>query len=112
MQQKLYKTIPMEKRLSMEAWLQNHLKPIAKQLRQKIHADREWYAEFHFEWGMHVRNALRKAGFNEQFLGVGNLDDVYVEAIEHAVLVNSAGEVVTDISTEHFWTTKKKFAAV
>jgi hypothetical protein len=118
MKQKLYKTIPMKKRLEMETWLGGYLKDYATDIRMKIHADREgWFAEFHFGWGMHVRNALRRAGFNEKFLGVGNLDDVYVEAIEHAVLVNSAGDIVADlprtaVEIEHFWTTKKIFATI
>jgi hypothetical protein len=111
--QKLYETIPFEKRIEMETWLGSYLKEYAADIREKIHADREgWYAEYHFYWGMNVRNALRTAGFNEKFLGVENLDDVYVEAVEHAVLVNSAGVIVTGIEIEHFWTPKKKFAAV
>lgn len=118
MKQKMYGTIPLKKRLEMETWLGGYLKEYATDIRAKIHADREgWYAEFHFEWGMYVRNALRKAGFNEKFLGVGNLDDIYVEAIEHSVLVNSAGEIVADlpkttIEITHFWTTRKILAAV
>ena len=116
MQQKEYKTIPFEKRIEMETWLHGYLKEISPELRQKIHADREgWFAEYHFDWGMHVRNALRRAGFNEKFLGVGNLDDIYVEAVEHAVLVNSAGEIMvpvvaTSTVVKSFWTPTKKFA--
>jgi hypothetical protein len=34
---------------------------------------------------MAVRNLLRKGGFGEKELGVGNLDDVYVELVEQAV---------------------------
>ena len=128
-QQKAYATIPLEKRLSMEAWLHSYLgNDTATQLRQKIHANREgWFAEYHFDWGMHVRNALRRAGFNEQFLGVGNLDDVYVEAIEHAILVNSAGEIMVPVVDDAgqldqnifaitpvgpFWTPMKKFVTL
>lgn len=118
-QQKAYGTIPFDKRIEMERWLHGYLKEIAPELRQRIHADREnWFAEYHFGWGMNTRNALRRAGFNEKFLGVGNLDDVYVEAIEHAILVNSAGEIMVPVTyreskaVEPFWTPMKKFVTV
>lgn len=118
MKQKAYETIPFEKRLEMETWLHGYLKEISPELRQRIHADREgWFAEYHFDWGMHVRNALRRAGFGEKFLGVENLDDIYVEAVEHAILVNSAGEimvpvVVTGRTVKPFWTRVKIFVLV
>ena len=120
MQQKAYGTIPFDKRIEMETWLYGYLKEIAPALRKIIHANREgWFAEYHFGWGMHVRNAMRRAGFNEKFLGVGNLDDVYVEAIEHAVLVNSAGEIMVPVTDDDesfavipFWTPMKKFVTV
>jgi hypothetical protein len=38
-----------------------------------------------FGLGMQVRNALRRAGFGEQDLGVADLQDVYVELLEAAV---------------------------
>jgi len=126
MQQKMYKTIPFDKRIEMETWLHSYLKDVAPALRQKIHANREdWFLEYHFGWGMNLRNALRRAGFNEKFLGVGNLDDVYVEAIEHAILVNSAGEIMVPVPDDDkpqldqdifavtpFWTPMKKFVTV
>jgi len=115
MKQKAYETIPIEKRLSLEAWLHGYLEDIAPELRQKIHADREgWFAEYHFDWGMNVRNAMRKHGFTETWLGVKNLDDVYVEAIEHAILVNSVGEImvpVTSYAIVPFWNRKRLFIA-
>ena len=38
-----------------------------------------------FGFGMQVRNALRRAGFGEQKLGVQSLEDVYVALLEAAV---------------------------
>jgi len=38
-----------------------------------------------FGFGMQVRNALRRAGFGEQELGVPSLDDIYVDLLEAAV---------------------------
>ncbi len=116
MQQKAYKTIPLDKRLQMERWLKDYLKEIATDLRVAIHSDREnWFAEYHFGWGMNVRNAMRKAGYTEKWLGVENLDDVYVEAIEHAVIVSSDGEIMvsaTGNAVEPFWTPMKKFITI
>lgn len=45
----------------------------------------EWWAAHHFGWGMDVRNLLRRHGFGEEELGVGNLDDVYVGLVEEAI---------------------------
>jgi hypothetical protein len=39
----------------------------------------------HFGFGMQVRNALRRAGFGEQALGVLNLQDIYLDLLEAAV---------------------------
>jgi hypothetical protein len=39
----------------------------------------------HFGFGMTVRNALRRAGFGEEYFGVHNLDDIYIDVIEEAV---------------------------
>jgi hypothetical protein len=39
----------------------------------------------HFGFGMAVRNALRKAGFGEEYFGIHNLDDIYIDVIEEAV---------------------------
>ncbi len=39
----------------------------------------------HFGFGMQVRNALRRAGFGEQKLGVSSLGEIYVALLEAAV---------------------------
>ncbi len=39
----------------------------------------------HFGFGMQVRNALRRAGFGEEELGVRNLQDVYLDLLEAGV---------------------------
>jgi len=39
----------------------------------------------HFGFGMQARNALRLAGFDEEQLGVQDLQDVYLELLEAAV---------------------------
>jgi len=46
----------------------------------------EWWLGHHFGWGMGMRNILRKNGYDEQTLGVSNLDDYYIGLIEQACL--------------------------
>ena len=45
----------------------------------------DWYVPYHFYWGMSVRNTLRGRGFGEDYFGVHNLDDIYVELVEEAL---------------------------
>ena len=57
-----------------------------RKLRKEIKEDPVgWFAPYHFHWGMNIRNELRKNGFGEEYFGVRNLDDVYVELIEDVV---------------------------
>ena len=57
-------------------------------IRLEINKDPEnWISPFHFGWGMTIRNLLRVNGFDEKFFSVDNLDDIYVELIEEAVLI-------------------------
>lgn len=44
-----------------------------------------WVTPHHIGWGMAIRNELRANGYSEQHLGIGNLDNVYVDIIEAAV---------------------------
>jgi len=44
-----------------------------------------WFTKYHFEWGMAIRNLLRRKGFGEKYFGINNLDDIYVELIEDAI---------------------------
>ena len=57
-------------------------------LRSRIAEDpKAWWSRngWHFVGGMRVRNVLRKNGYGEEYFGVGNLDDIYVELLEEAV---------------------------
>jgi hypothetical protein len=55
--------------------------------RALITADPEnWFAPYHFSWGMAVRNELRSGGFGEDFWPIWNLDDIYVPLAERALL--------------------------
>jgi hypothetical protein len=57
------------------------------QIRGKIEAnDGEWPWAYHQVWGMSIRNLLRTNGFGEREFGIANLDNVYVELVEQAVM--------------------------
>ena len=45
-----------------------------------------WAGEYHFGGGMVMRNRLRGAGFSEKDLGIDNLDNVYIEWVEIAIM--------------------------
>jgi len=48
--------------------------------------DRFWFVQFHSSTGMGIRNVLRDGGFGEKELDIENLDYVYVQIIERAVM--------------------------
>jgi hypothetical protein len=47
--------------------------------------DPEWWIEHHHTGMMQFRNALRGAGFGEEYFGIDNLDDYAVGLIEVAL---------------------------
>ena len=53
-----------------------------------------WWVDYHFFWGMSIRNLLREGGYGEKQLGVENLDDIYVVLLERALgLEDESGPV-------------------
>ena len=46
----------------------------------------KWYIPYHSYWGMGVRNLLRTEGFGEEYFGIDNLDDIYTQLVEEALL--------------------------
>ena len=59
----------------------------AIKIAEAIIADPDkWIANYHFGWGMDLRNFLRENGFSEAKLNVGNLDDYYQFMVELVVL--------------------------
>ena len=64
---------------------------VPENVKQQILTMREmndptWPAAYHMDWGMGIRNALRQRGFGEVEMGVANLDNIYVELVEAAVV--------------------------
>ncbi len=55
---------------------------ILKTIREE---GREWYAAFHMNWGMNIRNLLRANGYTEEALGIRNLDDIYHILVEFVI---------------------------
>lgn len=68
------------------AMLRVELETVKDDIRAKIAENPQtWWAPYHFGWGMAVRNLLRRKGFGEKELGVGNIDDYYVSLVEAAL---------------------------
>lgn len=60
--------------------------PMMDALRRMYEKDPDkWWVGHHFFWGMWMRNAMRSHGYGEKELGVGNLDDYYIELVEKAI---------------------------
>ena len=77
---------------SMRIWnaavgyLRGWLTPqVQAQIREAIQGP-DWPAAYHLGYGMHVRNALRTAGFGERQFEIRNMDNIYVELVEQAVM--------------------------
>jgi len=58
-------------------------------LRTEILEGRKQDLRMSFQLGMSVRNTLRSAGFSEGALGIANLDDVWFDLLERALLVEN-----------------------
>ncbi len=82
---KLYDSLPLEKKQAAINFLKAKLMDKGK-IQLAIAKDpKGWFASYHFNWGMFVRNLLRHAGLNEEYFGIKNLDDIYVELVEDTV---------------------------
>lgn len=82
---KIYEAIPKEKKAPAVKFLEGILGD-KKKIQVEIEREPElWFAKYHHGWGTGIRNRLRGEGFGEEFFGIGNLDDIYVELVEDAV---------------------------
>jgi hypothetical protein len=80
-----YQALPHRLRKPALKMLARELAAVAGDIREAYLADPdEWYAGYHFGWGMAVRNLLREKGFGEKYFGIHNLDDIYVYLVEEA----------------------------
>jgi hypothetical protein len=44
-----------------------------------------WVLPYHFNWGMEIRNLLRRGRYGEDEFAIENLDNIYAELVEEAV---------------------------
>ena len=63
-------------------------KEIKKEIKDK---GKDWIVPYHFHWGMAIRNLLRQNGFGEDDLGISNLDFIYVQLVERAIIGGELG---------------------
>ena len=85
--QKIFAELDVEKRKAAVLYL---CEVIPEDMRCQIaelvkRTPRTWWGLHQRILGTHVRKELRKNGFGEEFMGVENLDDVWVELVEEAV---------------------------
>ena len=68
-----------------EIWEQMRMRP------------KDWWAPFHFGWGMWVRNQLRVAGFTDKESTSGNLDDIYIPLVEYTAKKSRTSEISNSV---------------
>jgi hypothetical protein len=68
------------------AYLAEILGPAKDRIATEMKKDPElWWTEYHFGWGMQVRNDLRTAGFGEKEFEIANMDNIYIPLVEEAL---------------------------
>jgi hypothetical protein len=72
------------KELRKEFFVQGILNTLKEMLDKD--PSRWWFSIYHLTLGMGIRNWLRDKGFGEKELGIENLDYIYVELMERAIL--------------------------
>jgi len=81
-----YNVIPPEVKAPALSLLAELLEPVAAEIRNDYAADAEnWWKHGHFHFGLAVRNQLRRKGYDADYFGIANLDDIYVFLVEEAL---------------------------
>ncbi len=81
----LYQSLKESKKLSALSFLAIYVTD-KKIIKAVIERDPTyWWTLYHFHWGMAVRNALREVDYGEEYFGIGNLDDIYIELVEDMI---------------------------
>ena len=81
--------VPESKKEEAANFLKSRFSSVEKKRFKKMikkGTDRWWYAEYHLQGGLVIRNLLRNYGFGEKELKIENLDYIYVQIIERAVM--------------------------
>jgi hypothetical protein len=81
-----YTAIPSEIREPALSLLASLLEPVSPEIRADYAKDPiNWWKQGHFHFGLAVRNQLRRKGYDADYFGVSNLDDIYVFLVEEAL---------------------------
>jgi len=81
-----YNAISPETKAPALTLLNELLEPVAIEIRGDYAKDAEnWWKQGHFHFGLAVRNQLRRKGFDADYFGISNLDDIYVFLVEEAL---------------------------
>ncbi len=81
-----YAAIAPEIKAPALSLLNELLEPLASEIRGDYEKDPEnWWKHGHFHFGLAVRNQLRRKGYDADYFGINNLDDIYVFLVEEAL---------------------------
>jgi len=81
-----YDLIPQEIKAPVVRLLVSLLTPIEPEIRRDHARDTaNWWMSGYFHFGLAIRNQLRRNGFDAEYFGVNNLDDIYVFLVEEAL---------------------------
>jgi len=102
-----YDAILLEKKKPVFDLIRKSL--VGNSFKNIIEKDPLWFAKggWHSAQGMGIRNYLRQEGFGEDYWPVNNLDDIYVELIEEA-LVGKVNWDLVDYLTKIGFRERKK----
>jgi len=82
----IYLSLEMNKVAPVLVMLADELKASSVDIVKAAENDpNSWWAPYHLYWGMQVRNLLRDKGYGEDYFGIANLDDIYIELVEDAL---------------------------
>ena len=82
----IYASLEIEKIAPVVVMLAEELKKDSADIVKAAQDDPDmWWAPYHFIWGMQIRNLLREKGYGEDYFGIANLDDIYVQLVEDAL---------------------------
>jgi len=81
-----YAAIPVSLKEPALSLLASLLEPVSPEIRADYAKDPiNWWKHGHFHFGLAVRNQLRRKGYDADYFGVSNLDDIYVFLVEEAL---------------------------
>jgi hypothetical protein len=82
-----YEEIPKDFLAQCVEFLRNDMPQETKDEIIKAHQEKgsNWIVDYHFGWGMNIRNLLRSNGLTDDQLPDKNWDDYYAQVVEAAV---------------------------